>query len=170
MWFSPNQIRPCVLYILILYEYIWTAYSDIRFEQLAVTKWEGCVMRFGIAKGGMEMRTLWVTGFTSNGQLYGWMREGIVITTQDTKKKSADAELILLRYSEWSSSIPINAGTYHFLPTVIPQEKHAHKTIKLTLYRPVMPFGNGKIYFRGSFQFSFVTIKKISPLWKPKIY
>jgi len=31
-----------------------------------------------------------------------------------------------------------------------------------------MPFGNGKKYFRRSFQFSIVTIKKISPLWNPK--
>ena len=27
----------------------------------------------------------------------------------------------------------------------------------LILYRPAMPFGNRKFYFRGSFQFSFVT-------------
>jgi len=26
-----------------------------------------------------------------------------------------------------------------------------------------------KKYFRGSFQFSIVTVKKISPLWKPEI-
>jgi len=32
-----------------------------------------------------------------------------------------------------------------------------------------MPLGNIKIYFRGSFQFSIVTISKISPLWKPEI-
>jgi len=34
----------------------------------------------------------------------------------------------------------------------------------LTHYRPAMPFGNRKIYFRGSFQFIMVTIQKISPL------
>jgi len=28
----------------------------------------------------------------------------------------------------------------------------------LTHYRPAMPFGNGKVYLRGSFQFSIVTI------------
>jgi len=33
-----------------------------------------------------------------------------------------------------------------------------------------MPFGNRKKYFRRSFQFSIVTIKKTSPFWKPKIY
>jgi len=32
-----------------------------------------------------------------------------------------------------------------------------------------MPFGNRKKYFRGFFQFSIVTILKISPLWKPEI-
>jgi len=32
-----------------------------------------------------------------------------------------------------------------------------------------MPFGNGKKYLRGSFQFSIVTIQKISPIWKPEI-
>jgi len=30
----------------------------------------------------------------------------------------------------------------------------------LTRYRPAMPLGNRKKYFRGSFQFSIVTIKK----------
>jgi len=40
----------------------------------------------------------------------------------------------------------------------------------LTQNRPAMPFGNRKKYFRGSFQFSVVTIQKISPLWKPKIW
>jgi len=39
----------------------------------------------------------------------------------------------------------------------------------LTHQRPAMPFGNRRKYFRGSFQFSLVTIKKISPLWKPEI-
>jgi len=39
----------------------------------------------------------------------------------------------------------------------------------LTHFRPAMPFGNRKIYFKGSFQFSIVTIEKISPLWKPEI-
>ena len=35
----------------------------------------------------------------------------------------------------------------------------------LALYRPAMPFGNRKIYFRGSFQFSIFTIfKKCHPL------
>jgi len=35
----------------------------------------------------------------------------------------------------------------------------------LTLYRPAMPFGNRKFYFRGSFQFIIVTIQKnINPL------
>jgi len=33
----------------------------------------------------------------------------------------------------------------------------------LTLYRPAIPFGNRKIYFRGFFQLGIVTIKKISP-------
>jgi len=33
-----------------------------------------------------------------------------------------------------------------------------------------MPFGNRNICFTGSFQFSIVAIKKISPLWKPEIY
>jgi len=33
-----------------------------------------------------------------------------------------------------------------------------------------MPFGNGKKkYFRGSFQFIIVTIRKISPAWKPEL-
>jgi len=32
-----------------------------------------------------------------------------------------------------------------------------------------MPSGNRKSYFRGSSQFSNVTISKISPLWKPEI-
>jgi len=40
---------------------------------------------------------------------------------------------------------------------------------KLTHYRPAMPFGNRKKYFRGSFQFSIVTIQKISSPWKPEI-
>jgi len=39
----------------------------------------------------------------------------------------------------------------------------------LTHYRPAMPFGDRKKYFKASFQFSIVTIYKISPLWKPKI-
>jgi len=40
----------------------------------------------------------------------------------------------------------------------------------LTHYRPAMPFGNRKKYFRtGSFKFRIVTIKKISPLWNPEI-
>jgi len=33
----------------------------------------------------------------------------------------------------------------------------------LTPNRPAMPFGNWKIYFRGSFHFSIVTIKKYHP-------
>jgi len=33
----------------------------------------------------------------------------------------------------------------------------------LTHYHPVMPFGNRKKYFRGSFQFSIVAIKKKAP-------
>ena len=32
-----------------------------------------------------------------------------------------------------------------------------------------MPFGNRKFYLGGSFQFSIVTIQKMSPLWKPEI-
>jgi len=32
-----------------------------------------------------------------------------------------------------------------------------------------MPFGNGKKYFKGFFQFSIVTIQKISTPWKPEI-
>jgi len=36
--------------------------------------------------------------------------------------------------------------------------------ITLTHYRPAMPFGKRKIYFRGSFQFSIVRVWKISPL------
>ena len=43
--------------------------------------------------------------------------------------------------------------------------RHSSDRLKLTLYRPAMPFGNRKIYFRGSFQFSIVTIQKnITPL------
>jgi len=38
------------------------------------------------------------------------------------------------------------------------------KTIRSTQYRPAMPFRNRNNYFRGSFQFSIVKIKKISPL------
>jgi len=38
----------------------------------------------------------------------------------------------------------------------------------LTHYRPAMPFGKRKKYFR-SFQFSSVAISKISPLWKTEI-
>jgi len=34
-----------------------------------------------------------------------------------------------------------------------------------THYLPAMPFGNRKIYFRGSFQFRIVKISKISLLW-----
>jgi len=30
-------------------------------------------------------------------------------------------------------------------------------------YRPAMSFGNRNMYFRGSFQFTIVTVKKISP-------
>jgi len=41
---------------------------------------------------------------------------------------------------------------------------------RLTHYRPAMPFGNRKKYFRESFQFSIITISKILPLWKPEIY
>ena len=33
----------------------------------------------------------------------------------------------------------------------------------LTCYRPAMPFGNRKKYFKGSSQFSIVTVWKISP-------
>jgi len=32
--------------------------------------------------------------------------------------------------------------------------------VSVTHYRPAMPFGNGKFYFRGSFQFSIVRISK----------
>jgi len=32
-----------------------------------------------------------------------------------------------------------------------------------------MPLGNRKDYFRASFQFNIVAIKKISPVWKPEI-
>jgi len=42
--------------------------------------------------------------------------------------------------------------------TVLQLTRHA-----LTHYRPAMPFGHRKIHFRGSFQFSIVTILKISP-------
>jgi len=45
--------------------------------------------------------------------------------------------------------------------------EHGHEGTYLTHYRPTMPFGNREFYFIGSFQFSIVTIKKISPLWKP---
>jgi len=31
-------------------------------------------------------------------------------------------------------------------------------SLALTHYRPAMPFGNRKKYFRGSFQFSIVTV------------
>jgi len=55
---------------------------------------------------------------------------------------------------EWSCSKSNTPATTKHIP-------------KLTHYRPAMPFG--KTYFRGSFQFSFVTISKISPLWKPDI-
>jgi len=41
--------------------------------------------------------------------------------------------------------------------------------LSLTHCRPAMPFGNRKIYFRGSLQFIIVTIKKTSPIWKPEI-
>jgi len=34
----------------------------------------------------------------------------------------------------------------------------------LTNYRPAMPFGNRKNFVRGSFEFSIVRIKKITPL------
>ena len=37
-------------------------------------------------------------------------------------------------------------------------------------YRRAMPFGNRKIYYRGSSQFSIVPIWIISPLWKSEIY
>jgi len=33
----------------------------------------------------------------------------------------------------------------------------------LTHYRSAMPFGKRKTYFRGSFQFTIITIQKISP-------
>jgi len=39
----------------------------------------------------------------------------------------------------------------------IPEVKH------LTHYRPAMPFENRKKYFRGSFQFCIVTVKKYHP-------
>jgi len=53
-----------------------------------------------------------------------------------------------------------------FTPAFRPKiQKHAC----LTHYRPAMPFGNRKLYFRGSFQFTIVTIQKILPLWKPEI-
>jgi len=40
----------------------------------------------------------------------------------------------------------------------------------LTHYRPAMSFENRKNkYIRGSFQFSIVTMQKISPPWKPEI-
>jgi len=39
----------------------------------------------------------------------------------------------------------------------------------LTRYRPAMSFGKRKKYFRGSFQFIIVTIKKIPPLSKSEI-
>jgi len=42
--------------------------------------------------------------------------------------------------------------------------------VTLQFNRLAMPFGNINIYLRESFQFSFVTVLKISPLWKPEIY
>jgi len=39
----------------------------------------------------------------------------------------------------------------------------------LTHCRPAMPFGNIKTYFRGSFQFTIVTIQKISTPGKHEI-
>jgi len=36
-------------------------------------------------------------------------------------------------------------------------------------YRPAMPFGNRKKYFRDSFKLSIVKIKNILPLSKPEI-
>jgi len=47
-----------------------------------------------------------------------------------------------------------------------PREK---PTKILTHYRPAMPFGNRQKYFRWSFQFSIVSIKKkYHPSGKPK--
>ena len=40
----------------------------------------------------------------------------------------------------------------------------------LTHYRPAMPFGNRKKYFRASFQVRIGINQKISPIWKPEIY
>jgi len=54
------------------------------------------------------------------------------------------------------------AVTAHMCSEVCNQEK-------LTHYRPAMLFGNRIFYFKGSFHVSIDTIKKISPLWKPKI-
>jgi len=44
----------------------------------------------------------------------------------------------------------------------------AAKTLKPTNC-PATPFGNRKIYFRGLFSSVFVTIQKISTLWKSEI-
>ena len=45
----------------------------------------------------------------------------------------------------------------------LPNNNPCKYSAPLTHYRPAMPFGNRKKYFRGSFQFSIVTIRKISP-------
>jgi len=51
----------------------------------------------------------------------------------------------------------------------LPTRLKGIKTMRiLTHYHPAMPFGNRKVYFRGSSQFSIVTIQKISPPWNLK--
>jgi len=51
----------------------------------------------------------------------------------------------------------INLGIFQSLKISFFNGKKSFQFL-LTHYRPVMPFGNRKIYFRGSSQFSIVTI------------
>jgi len=51
-----------------------------------------------------------------------------------------------------------------YLSYLEPERTFPTKPLTLTLYRPAMPLGNRKKYFLGSFQFSIVSIHKISPL------
>jgi len=76
----------------------------------------------------------------------------------EAKSMCAVGKVCTLNLSDFGGHIPVLGM----------KESQIHK--RSLVNRPAMPFGNRKNYFRGSFQFSIVTIyKKISPFWKPDI-
>jgi len=70
----------------------------------------------------------------------------------------AFAALALVGFGAYDS-YPIKVSPYGML------FKGARLELTLTHYRPAIPFGNRKKYFRVSFSFSFDILKNITPLY-----